>query len=87
MNIPALTPELKKKVESILAQAAQDISFRERLQKDPEQVLTAQGLTKQQASVVSDLRRVKLEEWGVDVRKFRSFLRDNGNKIDTSRMA
>lgn len=70
-----------------MSQAAQDIAFRERLQTAPREVLLAQGLTEEEAAVVADLRRVKLEEWGVDVRRFRSFLRDNGNKIDTSRMS
>jgi hypothetical protein len=27
------------------------------------------------------MRRVALEEWGVDVRSFRSFVLDNGNKL------
>jgi hypothetical protein len=31
--------------------------------------------------VLAGMRRVALEEWGVDVRSFRSFVLDNGNKL------
>jgi hypothetical protein len=61
--------------------AAGDINFRETLLNNPEIALENSGLDVDEIRMVSNMRRVGLEEWGIDVRRFRSFLRDNGNKV------
>jgi hypothetical protein len=79
--IENLTPEGKRRVEALLSRAAEDIRFRELLLEDPEMALADTDLTEQERRTLSTMRRVALEEWGVDVRRFRSFLMDNGNKV------
>jgi hypothetical protein len=80
-RVPTLTPELRTAVEAVLTKAATDVRFREQLQTDPDAALAGAGLPPGVCEFVSQLRRVGLEEWGIDVRRFRSFLRDNGNKV------
>lgn len=84
MNIARLTPDGKRRVEAVLARAASDITFRAMLLENPEQALAETDLADDERAVFGPLRRVALEEWGVDVRRFRMFLRDNGVKIDRS---
>ncbi|MEO8383583.1 MAG: hypothetical protein ABI779_28250 [Acidobacteriota bacterium] len=67
-----------------MSRAAEDIQYRERLLADPEALLEETGFSEAEREVVGSLRRVALEEWGVDVRRFRAFLRDNGNKLTPS---
>jgi hypothetical protein len=80
MTTAALTPEGKVRVEGVLARAAQDITFRELLLSDPVAALADTDLTEDERHALSSMRRVALEDWGVDVRRFRTFLMDNGNK-------
>lgn len=80
MTTAALTPEGKVRVETVLARAAQDISFRELLLADPVAALSDTDLTEEERHALASMRRVALEDWGVDVRRFRTFLMDNGNK-------
>lgn len=80
LHVKPLTSEGKIRVENILQQAAKDIKFRELLTENPKEALNS-GLTEEEISVISTMRRVALEEWGIDVRPFRGFLRDNGFKI------
>lgn len=80
-NVTPLTTEGKKRIESILERAVKDIEFRELLLADPNAALQNSDLTREEFEVLSSMRRVKLEEWGVDVRRFRAWMRDNGNKI------
>jgi hypothetical protein len=47
---------------------------------DPGRALADTDLTEGEKHMLSSMRRVALEEWGVDVRKYRAFLRDNGYK-------
>jgi len=78
--ISALTPEGRARIEALLSKAGEDIEFREQLMRDPNAVLTSTNLTDEEKGVLGTMRRVALEEWGVDVRRYRAFLRDNGNK-------
>lgn len=77
---PSLTAAGKARLQAVLKRAAQDITFREALLQNPEQALKGTNLTAAEIKVVGDLHRVRIEEYGIDVRKFRSFLRDNGTK-------
>lgn len=72
--------ETKKVVEEILQKATDDISFRELLLTDPKAALANSGLNADVIELLSSMRRVALEEWGIDVKKSRAFLRDNGTK-------
>lgn len=81
INIPELDDAGKARVEAVLRRAAEDIEFRTRLMNDPESALSDTDLTEEEKQLVASMRRVGLEEWGIDVRPFRAFLRDNGNKI------
>lgn len=76
-----LTTAGKARVEGVLRRAAEDIKFRERLLEDPAEALQDTDLTEDEARVLGSMRRVALEEWGVDVRNFRAFVLDNGNKL------
>ncbi|MFF5985897.1 Os1348 family NHLP clan protein [Prauserella flavalba] len=82
-SIPQLDEEAKQRVEAVLSRAAEDIEFRELLLADPEAALKDSDLTDEEKTALSSMRRVALEEWGVDVRRFRAFLMDNGNKFWT----
>jgi hypothetical protein len=81
IQAPTLKSETKQIVEQLLAKACTDIQFRELLLRNPESALADSGLSTAEIGVLTSMKRVALEEWGVDVRRFRSFLRDNGNKI------
>jgi hypothetical protein len=80
-SVTPLTEEGKKRIGSVLERAVNDIEFRELLLANPSAALQDSGLTNEEFEVLSSMRRVKLEEWGVDVRRFRAWMRDNGNKI------
>lgn len=79
--VSQLTEEGKQRIESILNRAANDIEFRDLLLTEPRVALEDTDLTDEEVEVLSSMRRVKLEEWGVDVRRFRAWMRDNGNKV------
>ena len=81
VEAPKLTRARKAKIEGILTRALADIPFRESLMANPEKALAKEKLTPFELKMLSNLRRVGLEEWGVNVRKFRAFMRDNGNKV------
>jgi len=81
IEVKPLTPEGKERVETVLRRAAEDIGFRELLMENPTVALKDTDLTEDEARVLASMRRVALEEWGVDVRSFRSFVLDNGNKL------
>lgn len=82
-SVPQLDNDAKQRVEAILSRAAEDIEFRELLLADPEAALSDSDLTEDEKTALGAMRRVALEEWGVDVRRFRAFLMDNGNKFWT----
>lgn len=79
-GVSNLSRASKSRVESVLMRAAQDINFREMLLTNPTKALESTDLTQEEIEVLSSMQRVKLEEWGVDVRRFRAWMRDNGNK-------
>lgn len=81
IEVSPLTPDGKVRVEAVLRRAADDIGFRESLLSNPSEALKDTDLTAEEAGVLASMRRVALEEWGVDVRSFRSFVLDNGNKL------
>ena len=81
MEAPRLTTQSRDRIVQCLLRAANDISYREQLLNAPEAALQTSGLDPDEIRMVSTMRRVGLEEWGIDVRRFRSFLRDNGNKV------
>jgi hypothetical protein len=84
LKIRPLTVEGKARVEALLARALEDIEFRELLLDDPDQAMRETDLTPDEKKMVYSMHRVALEEWGVDVRRYRAFLRDNGFKIAPS---
>jgi len=71
----------KVKIEAVLKKAAEDVGFREKLMNDTDAALSNTNLNEEEKSAVKSLRRVSLEEMGVDVRPFRAVLRDNGAKV------
>jgi hypothetical protein len=81
LSVAPLTVEGKARVEALLKRAAEDIAFRDLLLSNPAEALKDSDLTEDEATVLASMRRVALEEWGVDVRAFRSFTIDNGNKL------
>lgn len=81
LEVAPLTIEAKARVEAVLARALENIAFRELLTVNPVLALEDSGLTVDEIKVVSTMRHVALEEWGIDVRKDRTFLLDNGFKI------
>ena len=81
-KIAPLTIEGKARVERVLERALTDISYRERLRDDPWSALNDTDLRPDEKKMLFAMHRVALEEWGIDVRRFRSFLRDNGFKIN-----
>jgi hypothetical protein len=83
MLVPRLDEDARARVEAVLARAAEDITFREHLLSDPAAALADTNLTDEEKDALGGMRRVALEEWGVDVRRFRAFLMDNGNKFWT----
>lgn len=81
LKVPELSEQSRARIESVLDRAATDISFRNELLASPERALQDSSLTPEEISALTNLRRVGLEEWGINIRKYRAFLRDNGNKI------
>lgn len=81
MTDGVLNDEEKRGVELVLIRAADDIVYREQLLKDPRATLQGSGLGDKEIEAIETLNRVGLEELGVNVRAFRSFLRDNGNGV------
>lgn len=67
----------------ILEKAQQDIEFREKMLNEPESALTDYKIVLSPASMeaLTMFRRVALEELGIDIRKYREHLRDNGAKV------
>lgn len=82
-HVPQLDDDARRRVEAVLARASEDIAFREQLLADPAAALAGSDLSVEEREALSSMRRVALEEWGVDVRRFRAFLMDNGNKFWT----
>lgn len=81
MNVNPLDAAAKARIERVLDRALNDIEFREKLVANPLEALKDSDLTAEERNVVGTLKRVQLEEWGVDVRKYRMALSDNGFKI------
>ncbi|MDP9651467.1 hypothetical protein J2793_006942 [Paraburkholderia caledonica] len=79
MLTPAYQSPNKRVIQDLLTRAAEDISFREALLLDPEKALSGSGLSDDERRIVGSLKKVQLEEWGVDVRRYRAAVRDNGN--------
>lgn len=80
-RVAELSEQGRLRVQSVLTRAAEDIEFRELMLRDADAALATTDLLPEEKRALSNMRRVALEEWGVDTRRFRSFLRDNGNKI------
>jgi hypothetical protein len=78
LEVAALTEDAKSRVEAVLGRAASDIQFRELLLSNPAAALADTDLTDQEKDVLGMMKRVALEEWGVEVRSFRNFTTDNG---------
>ena len=78
-SISPITEDGRKRVQDLLTRAAGDIEFRELLMENPSEALAGTDLTDAEKTAISGLRHVALEEWGVDVRAFHSFILDNGN--------
>jgi len=81
IGVPPLSKRSKKYIENLFKRAAKDIKLRETLLNDPEKVLARAPLTQFEKDVLSSMKRVPLEQWGVDIRPIRAILRDNGSKL------
>ena len=81
IKVQPLTAHGKERVETVLRRAAEDIEFRKLLLENPTEALKDTDLTEDEARMLASMRRVALEEWGVDVRSFRAFVLDNGAKL------
>jgi hypothetical protein len=68
----------KAEMEKLLQRAAEDIDLRDKLFRNPQEVLKNADLNSDEKTLLFSLRRVALEEAGIDVRRSRAFLRDNG---------
>jgi hypothetical protein len=77
--VAPLAAEKKAIVEGILERASSDIEFREKLLLNPQEALKDSGLTPEEKEILVSLKKVKLEEWGVDTRRYLMMARDNGN--------
>jgi len=84
VKAPLLTPDTKAKVEHVLQRALDDVEFREMLLMNPVEALRDVDLGAPEKAILSRMKRVQLEEWGVDMRRYRAVARDNGNKIEAS---
>ncbi|HEX4060647.1 MAG TPA: hypothetical protein VHY58_06450 [Streptosporangiaceae bacterium] len=71
-----LSSESKARVETVLRRAADDVAFREQLLAQPAAALEGTNLTLGEREILRPMRCTDLEDWGVDVRKFRTFLTD-----------
>jgi hypothetical protein len=69
-----LAPEARARVEAVLTRAAAEPAFLASLTTDPAGTLAGTPLTADEKALVAGLRRVDLEEVGVDVRPFRHVL-------------
>lgn len=76
-----LSKESKAEIESILDRALDDVEFRELLMENPEKALKDAKLTPQEKELVGSLKRVALEEYGINVKQYRAVTRDNGFKL------
>lgn len=79
--VTALTAQTKAIVEEILIRAAKDVTFREELLHSPQEALKNSGLKPEEIEVMAGLKKVKLEEWGIDTRSHLMMVKDNGYKI------
>ncbi|MBP5076638.1 hypothetical protein [Pseudomonas chlororaphis] len=79
---PATQSANIQEIQFILARASDDIEFRELLLTQPEEALKDSSLSAEEKSVVANLKKVQLEEWGIDVRRFRAAVSDNGFRMD-----
>jgi len=73
--------ETKQVVEEILTRAANEIEFREVLLLNPAEALKDYPLTPEEKEIIASLKKVALEEWGVDTRRHMLAIIDNGNSI------
>lgn len=80
---PVVQGVSKERMTRVLMRAAKDPNFRRVLLSSPDKVAGSVKLSQQEHELLAELKRVKLEEWGLDVRRFRAFLRDNGNKVSS----
>lgn len=69
-----LAPAARARVEAVLTRAATEPAFLALLTTDPAGALAGTTLTDSEKTLVAGLRRVDLEEVGVDVRPFRQVL-------------
>lgn len=74
-----LPKDAKTRIEKVLKLAAKDIEFRQKLLRRPKTALKGMDLEPREVELLVHLTRVGLEEVGVNIRKFRAFLHDNGN--------
>ncbi|MER5641170.1 Os1348 family NHLP clan protein [Kitasatospora sp. NPDC002227] len=77
-EVPMLSAESKARVEAVLGRAASDTEFRQMLTSNPAAALADTNLTGQEREMLASMKRVALEEWGVEVRTFRNFILDDG---------
>jgi hypothetical protein len=68
------------KVDEILSKALLDGEFRVALLTRASEALSMEELSAQELELLSDLQSDALEEYGIDVRPYRGFLRVDGQK-------
>jgi hypothetical protein len=84
VNVPPLTPETKAEVERVLKRAQEDAEYRELLLLNPVEALRDVNLGPAEKNILGRMKRVQLEEWGIDMREHRARTRDNGNKVNAA---
>jgi hypothetical protein len=84
VEAPLLTPDTKAKVERVLQRALDDVEFRELLTLNPVEALRDVDLGSAEKTILGRMKRVQLEEWGIDMRRYRVMARDNGNKVSAT---
>jgi hypothetical protein len=76
-----LTFEQKSRIETMLDKAVSDDEFRNDLLSQPKRLLAQFKLSRKEVDVLSEMSMMELEELGIDVRQYRSFLRKDGQKF------
>jgi hypothetical protein len=73
-----ITASGKAIIQAILNKAVEDLEFRAVLTSNPGNLPEIAGLGKDERTLLFSLRRVAMEEAGIDVRACRRFMNDNG---------
>lgn len=82
-----ITPEKKGYMQAIIDRMSEDIEFRMEMTSNPLDALKPYtGLTQKEKEVLGSLRRVALEEMGLNIIGVKKFVADNGFKLSVSHL-